>query len=517
MAPGGILLRNQRNTNITNTWSTTDAFGFDDSNGDVSGAGGVTTVVEGGNGYELAQGDQSWLWVRRVNVPFTGPGGTVMRPAVEFAFNYKKYNQDKGKSFAPASLSYVDLVATKGLQDNQNYLWNDKYTLSQAGSPNPGKVPGGTGTQNIYQLDTLRLGGFPPAPASLTVVKETAPASSGADQFDFTPTGNGGFKLDTDGDDLDGATKSKTFTFTAFGTKTVTESQLPAGWDLTDIECTGAPAEYGASSATVNLQAGTNATCTFTNTRQPDPGSVVVEKTEGGSSELQREWRFELSGNGITPITKSTADGNPIEFGDLDAGTYTLCEIGIPTGWHSSLEAPPHDGVRTEDGGTAKVCTSVTVEEGEAASLDVDNVRPDIELSKEVRRTPGGSFAKTASAHVGDTVQYRFRVTNEGVGEFVDVDLEELAPDRCDADTMTGPSGDDGDGRLEPGEQWDYFCTHEITVDDPDPPGTLTGPVVTGDDDDLLEDGESVDVHVRARGERAGSEPAAEHGEGDRP
>jgi Domain of unknown function DUF11/Prealbumin-like fold domain len=595
-ANGGILLRNQRNTNITNTWSTTDAFVFDDSNGDVSGAGGVTTVAEGGNGYELAQGNQSWLWVRRVNVPFTGPGGTVTRPAVEFAFNYKKYNQDKGKSFAPAGLSYVDLDATKGLQDNQNYLWNDKYTLSQAGSPNPGEVPGGTGTQNIYQLDTLRLGGFPPAPASLTVVKETAPASSGADQFDFTLTDKPGFKLDTDGDDSDGATASKTFVFTTFGPKTVRESQLPAGWDLTGRSCVGAPAEYGSDSATVTLAAGTNATCTFTNTKrakveivkETDPaafdkdfqftttgehaadlgasftlnaasnastgvklvrpgsltvtetvpggwdltgvtctgdqdssgsgaaavlqlaagdqvrcvfentkrGSVIVEKTEGGSDELQRDWQFQLSGNGIDPVTKSTTDGNPIEFGDLRAGTYTLCEVGMPLDWHSSLEAPPYDGARTDDGQTAKVCVSVTLGVGEDEKIDVDNVRPAIELEKEVRRLPGGAFAKTATAHVGDTVEYRFRVTNPGVGE-LSVVLDELAPDRCDAGTMTAPVGDaDADGKLDPGEQWDYFCTHQVTAGDPDPlPNTakVTGTDQYGNTDDD-ESSASVDV-----------------------
>src|SRR5918999_414963 len=175
-ANGGILLRNQRQTNITTTWSTSDAIVFGDTNGDVSGAGGVNVTKSNGDaagdGYDTDQGNSSWLWVRRKNVTFTGTAGTVTRPTVEFAFNYKKYNQDKGKNFTPASLSYVDLDATMGLKANQNYLWNDEYTREEAGSPYTGEVPVGMATANVYQLDTLRLGGFPASP---TGVKQTTP------------------------------------------------------------------------------------------------------------------------------------------------------------------------------------------------------------------------------------------------------------------------------------------------------------------------------------------------------
>ena len=583
-ANNGILLRNQREKNITNSWSTTDAKIFSDTNGDVSGAGGVNvTKSDGdaaGNGYDVDQGNSSWLWVRRRNVTFTGPAGTVTRPTVEFAFNYKKYNQDKSKNFTPASLSYVDLDATMGLKANQNYLWNDEYTQTEAGSPYTGEVPTGMATANVYQLDTLRMGGFP---ASLTVVKQTAPASSGADQFDFTLTDKAPFKLDTDGDDTDGATTSKTFAFTTFGNKTMTESQLPAGWDLTGRSCTGGSPQNGPNSVTVNLQPGANVTCTFTNTKRAKVeivketvpaafnkdfqftasgqhaadlgtpftlnaagtastgvkfvrpgaltvsetvpagwdltsvvctgdqdssgatgdavlalaagddvrcvfkntkrGSLSVTKTEGGSSNLQRDWTFQLTGNGIQPITESTANGdNPVVFDDLKPGTYTLCEVGMPAGWHSSLG---------EDG-----CVEITIDPGEDESITVDNVRPDIELDKTVRRIPGGVFAKTAVAHVGDTVDYRFRVTNEGVGELTVV-LAELAPDRCDAGTMTSPVGDaDADGKLDPGEQWNYFCTHTITAGDPDPlPNTakVTGTDKFGNTDED-ESSASVDV-----------------------
>lgn len=108
-ANGGIALRNQRSTNITNTWSTIDAKGFFDTDNSVSGTGGVNVPKppdSAGNGYELDEGNNDWLYVRRVSVPFTGPGGSVTRPAVEFAFNYRKYNVNKGRSFTPAAISY---------------------------------------------------------------------------------------------------------------------------------------------------------------------------------------------------------------------------------------------------------------------------------------------------------------------------------------------------------------------------------------------------------------------------
>src|SRR5436190_1113530 len=45
--------------------------------------------------------------------------------------------------------------------------------------------------------------------ANLTVTKSTAPSNSGADQFHFATTGQTAYKLDTDGDNGDGATTSK--------------------------------------------------------------------------------------------------------------------------------------------------------------------------------------------------------------------------------------------------------------------------------------------------------------------
>ena len=93
-----------------------------------------------------------------------------------------------------------------------------------------------------------------------------------------------------------------------------------------------------------------------------------------------------------------------------------------------------------------------------------------------MRLLPDGSFAKTAFAHVDDTVEYRFEVTNPGVGELTVV----FGDPKCDAGTLSGPTGDDGDGKLDEDETWVYLCKHVITAQDPDPlPNTAT---VTGTD-----------------------------------
>ena len=45
--------------------------------------------------------------------------------------------------------------ANRGTKDEQNYLWNDKYTIGEAGTP----YDDGNGEpQNVYELDTLTSG-----------------------------------------------------------------------------------------------------------------------------------------------------------------------------------------------------------------------------------------------------------------------------------------------------------------------------------------------------------------------
>jgi hypothetical protein len=111
------------------------------------------------------------------------------------------------------------------------------------------------------------------ANASLTIVKDAVPDAAQA--FGFTTTGSGmsDFSLDDDGDNSNGVSNTKTFTFdsTAFGAKTVSEAST-SGWTLSSVNCTGDPdAQVSGATASLNLGAGENAVCTFTNTQNTEP------------------------------------------------------------------------------------------------------------------------------------------------------------------------------------------------------------------------------------------------------
>ena len=121
-----------------------------DSNDDVGGPGGRSTPNEGGgDGFNsqiiadgvLSSSGQPALWVR-----ISPTDNTV----VEFALDYTML----GFTLETMGLlQYLEFEAAKGgTKDPQNYLWNDKYSAAEAGTPYaPGPQP-----QDIYELDTLQ-------------------------------------------------------------------------------------------------------------------------------------------------------------------------------------------------------------------------------------------------------------------------------------------------------------------------------------------------------------------------
>ena len=100
-------------------------------------------------------------------------------------------------------------------------------------------------------------------------------------------------------------------------------------------------------------------------------------------------------------------------------------------------------------------------------SAEADVLHPDIEVDKTLRRGDSGDFVQgPIEVHLGDTIEYRFEVTNEG-----DTPLTvEFSDPRCDAGTLTGPTGDtDTDGKLDMSETWVYRCSHLVTAASGDP------------------------------------------------
>lgn len=142
-------------------------FVYVDEDGDVGGASSGPTgrsitksdnpdEEDGMTGYETPivsdgrlDGGRRVLWVR------LDPND---RTIVEFALDYRRVGLTAGDL---NRLRYLDFEAIKGgPKDPQNYLWNDKYTKQEAGSPNYGgngrSEFGTNGLQNIYEVDTLR-------------------------------------------------------------------------------------------------------------------------------------------------------------------------------------------------------------------------------------------------------------------------------------------------------------------------------------------------------------------------
>lgn len=167
-----------------NVFGRLKTFGFRDTDGDVGGRG----LFNGGpTGLSVTKSDNPLeeVGMNGYNQQFISDGrlnnGTTVLWArinphdtsiVELALDYVALGM------TPASLlatRYLEFESIKGgPKDPANYLWNDKYTKQEAGSPNPGMGGlsefGTQGLGNIYELDTLRGGGIVPEPGTLTAL-----------------------------------------------------------------------------------------------------------------------------------------------------------------------------------------------------------------------------------------------------------------------------------------------------------------------------------------------------------
>ena len=111
---------------------------------------------------------------------------------------------------------------------------------------------------------------------SITIIKNAIP--NDAHDFAYSTTGGAplaSFSLDDDGDNGNTLSNTKVFNKVAPGAYTVTEASTP-GWDLTDLVCNDLNGSVSIPNrtATINLQANENVTCTFENTRQKNNPTI---------------------------------------------------------------------------------------------------------------------------------------------------------------------------------------------------------------------------------------------------
>ncbi|MFD7307500.1 hypothetical protein [Promicromonospora sp. NPDC059942] len=134
---------------------------------------------------------------------------------------------------------------------------------------------------------------------------------------------------------------------------------LPPGWTLTDLTCTGAAGEVTVEipAVTVDVGLGETVLCTFTNTAEA--GSLTAEKSVAGWAE-DAPWAFDLvltGPDGAVPVT--VTDEEPVaSWPDLELGaSYSLTEPDPGTGWSAELTC---SGADDEDPGAAGFQFTVT-------------------------------------------------------------------------------------------------------------------------------------------------------------
>jgi uncharacterized repeat protein (TIGR01451 family) len=166
--------------------------------------------------------------------------------------------------------------------------------------------------------------------AKLTIVKQTNPGSS-SQSFSFTPSANlsgSNFALDTDSGT--GTPSSKQFVDLTPGQNyTVTENGA-SGWKLTNLTCSGIDFTWDNLSQGVNLNlpAGADVTCTFTNTQLATiTGTKFVADLNGTKEGTIQDWTVYLFVNGQQVDSAQTLADGSYSFNDLMPGTeYTVVE-----------------------------------------------------------------------------------------------------------------------------------------------------------------------------------------------
>jgi hypothetical protein len=207
---------------------------------------------------------------------------------------------------------------------------------------------------------------------SITIVKDAI--EDDPQDFSFSTTGGlspSAFTLD---DDADGTlADQRVFLGVPAGVYTVSEDPDPAGWQLTDIACTGGGlnTSHAGRTATVGLDPGEAVTCTFENTEE---GSITIVQDVVGSGPVGQDFEFDPSdglqlANFFLDDDADPTLSNTRDFTDLLSGTYTVTQVDSPepfplqsvncNGGGPNTTTSPGEGLATVglDPGELVVCT----------------------------------------------------------------------------------------------------------------------------------------------------------------
>ena len=215
---------------------------------------------------------------------------------------------------------------------------------------------------------------------SITVVKQ---AVGGDDTFEFLSSNFGAFNLTTVG-----GTAQRSITGLTPGTYNVSET-VPAGWELTSATCSD-----GSNPNSINLAAGEDVTCTFTNTKLD---TIVVYKVAAGGDAT---FPFTSTIPGASNFSITTANGTGITyFNDVQPGTYAISET-VPAGWTLA------DVVCSNGDDPA----SITLAAGETVACTFANEKNDTIIV--VKRTVGGDGSFSFTSDIPGASSFTLTTTN---------------------------------------------------------------------------------------------------------
>jgi uncharacterized repeat protein (TIGR01451 family) len=186
----------------------------------------------------------------------------------------------------------------------------------------------------------------------ITLIKAATPA----DGTDFAFDGAlGNFVLDdATVDDGDGISSTKVFSNLTPGGYVINEL-LPTGWLLTGLACVTSDINdtsmLNGNSATIDLDAGENITCTFSNTGKP--GLKVVKLVENGLGGTATPGNFIIHVIGNNPLPATFPGSSAGVDVSLNAGTYSVTEESL-AGYVGTYSA---DCAGAISNGENKVCT----------------------------------------------------------------------------------------------------------------------------------------------------------------
>ncbi|GAA1405771.1 hypothetical protein GCM10009614_04170 [Glutamicibacter uratoxydans] len=152
----------------------------------------------------------------------------------------------------------------------------------------------------------------------VTIVKEAEPAD-GTD-FDFTLLESRfhdsvGFKLDDSANSDTGAALDQQVTYTVTpSTVTITENDIPAGWNLDDIQCTNAQTTRNGSSISFALVDDQEVTCTFYNNKTTYK-DLTLTKSAIPSFDRDYDWEIEKKlAEGQDSTIKSSSESVDVDY-----------------------------------------------------------------------------------------------------------------------------------------------------------------------------------------------------------